>query len=75
MGLTLDINLKFHASVAKGLKLKVRRFWWLICKFVEVTGEKLVEGLFIAPVSSKEFICNYDYSSNYGVWIHSEMRT
>ena len=32
--------------MAKGLKLKVRKFWGLILTFVEVTGEKLVGGLF-----------------------------
>ena len=35
------MTLKFYANVAKGLKLKVRKFWWLIPTFVEVTGEKL----------------------------------
>ena len=34
--------LKFYTSVAKELKLKVRKFLRLILKFVEVTGEKLV---------------------------------
>ena len=42
LGLTLDTNLKCYTSVAKGLKLKVRRFWGLIPTFVEVTVEKLV---------------------------------
>ena len=31
--------LKFYTSVAKGLKLKVRKILWLILTFVEVTGE------------------------------------
>ena len=31
--------LKFYKSVATGLKLKVRKFWGLIPKFVEVIGE------------------------------------
>ena len=44
MGLALDIALKFYASVTKGLKLKVRKVLGLISAFVEVTGEKLVEG-------------------------------
>ena len=44
MGLALGTNLKFYTSVAKGLKLKVRKFWGLILTFVEVTGEKLVAG-------------------------------
>ena len=38
--------LKFYVSVAKGLKLKVRKFWELILTFVEVTGDKLIGGLF-----------------------------
>ena len=40
-------NLKFYTSAAKGLKLKVRKFWWLIPTFVDVTGKKLVGGVFI----------------------------
>ena len=34
------------ASVAKGLKLKSRKLWWLILTFVEVKGEKMIGGLF-----------------------------
>ena len=49
LGLALDITLKFYRSVAKGLKLKVRTFLELISTFVEVTGEKLVGGLFAPP--------------------------
>ena len=41
--------MKFYTSVAKGLKLKVKRFWGLILTFVEVTGEKLVRGPFCPP--------------------------
>ena len=33
------MNLKFYNSVAKGLKLKVRKFWERVPTFVEVTGE------------------------------------
>ena len=33
-------------NVAKGLQLKVRKFWGPNPTFVEVTGEKLVGGLF-----------------------------
>ena len=44
LGLTLGTNLRFYTSVAKGLKLQVRKFWRLILTFVEVTGEKLVGG-------------------------------
>ena len=45
LGLTLGMNLKFYTSVAKGLKLKVRKIWGLIPTFVEVTKGKLVEGV------------------------------
>ena len=43
--------LKFDTSVAKGLKLKIRQFWGLIPTFVEVTGKKLVGGVFSLPHS------------------------
>ena len=42
LGLVLGTSLKFYTSVAKRLKLKVRKFLGLILTFVEVTGEKLV---------------------------------
>ena len=45
LGLVLGTNVKFYISVAKGLKLKVKKFLGLILTFVEVTGEKLVGGL------------------------------
>ena len=35
----LGMALKFYTSVAKGLKLKVRKFYELIPTFVEVTEE------------------------------------
>ena len=44
LGLVLGTNLEFCTSVAKGLKLKVRKFWGPNATFVEVTGEKLVGG-------------------------------
>ena len=44
LGLALGTKLNFYTSVAKGLKLKARKFWGLIPTFVEVTGEKLVGG-------------------------------
>ena len=49
--LALSTNLKFWPSVAKGLKLKVRKFLGLIPTFVEVTGENWSEGrgLFAPP--------------------------
>ena len=39
LGLALGTNLKFYTSVAKGLKLKVRKCWGLILTFAEVTGK------------------------------------
>ena len=42
LGLALGMVLKFYTSVAKGLKLKIRKFLRLLFMFVEVTGEKLV---------------------------------
>ena len=39
-------NLKFSTSVAKVLKLKVRKFWGLHPTIVEVIGETLVGSLF-----------------------------
>ena len=51
LGLALGRNLKFCTSVAKGLKLKVRKFWGPNPTFVEVTEVKLVGGLFGSPPS------------------------
>ena len=45
--------VKFYTSVAKGLKLKVRKFWALFPTFVEVTGGKLVGGLFWYPILNR----------------------
>ena len=42
LGLALGTNLKFCTNVAKGLKLKVRKFCGPNSTFVRVTGEKLV---------------------------------
>ena len=41
--------LKFYTSVAKGLKLKVRKSWELSLMFVEVTGENLIGEPFWPP--------------------------
>ena len=38
------MTLKFYTGVAKGSKLKVRKFWELIPTFIEVTGGKLEGG-------------------------------
>ena len=49
---------KFYTSVAKGLKLKVRKVKGLIAKFVEVTWEKLVGGggAFFSPILNRVVI-------------------
>ena len=49
LGPTIGTNLKFYTSVAKGLKLKVRKFLGLILTFLEGTGEKLVGKGLLAP--------------------------
>ena len=48
LGLALRTNLKICTSEEKGLKLKVRKFWRPNPMFVEVKGEKLVAGAFLA---------------------------
>ena len=52
LGLVLGPKLKIYTSLAKGLKLKVRKFWGLIHTFVEVTVEELVGGIF-APLPTE----------------------
>ena len=49
--LALCITLKFYTSMAKELKLKVRKFSGKIPRFVEVTEKKLVGkgGVLFAP--------------------------
>ena len=39
------MTLKFYTSLAKGLKLKVRKFWKLTPTFVEVAGSKPAGGV------------------------------
>ena len=53
LGLKLGKNLKFYTIVAKGLKLKGRKFCGLIPTFAEVTEEKLVGGGRFAPPPSR----------------------
>ena len=38
LGLLLGTALKFYKGVAKGLKLKFRKFWGLIFTFLEIIG-------------------------------------
>ena len=55
LGLALGTNLTFYASLSKGLKLKVRKFWGAILTFAEVTGEKLaiLKGLKAREIKKK----------------------
>ena len=41
LGLALGMALKFYTSVAKELKVQIRRFWGIIIAFVEDTQEKM----------------------------------
>ena len=47
LGLAVCTALKFFSRVVKGSKLKVRKFWELILKFVKITGEELVKVVFL----------------------------
>ena len=49
LGLALCMSFKCYTSVAKGLKLKFRKFLGRIPTFVEVTEEKLLGGPFWPP--------------------------
>ena len=51
MGLALSMVLEFYDSVAKALKLKIKKVLGLISTFVEVTEEKLEGSLFGQPPS------------------------
>ena len=49
LGLVLGVALRFYTKLEKLLKLKVRMFLGLIPTFLDITGEKLVAGLFHNP--------------------------
>ena len=49
LGLVLGMALRFYTKLEKLLKLKVRMFLGLIPTFLDITGEKLVAGLFPNP--------------------------
>ena len=54
MGLALGLARKSYTSVAKDLKLKVRKCGELIPSFVKVTREELVGGLFASyPIQNR----------------------
>ena len=63
LGLALGANLKFYTSMAKELKLKVKKFWGLIP--IEVTGEKLVgwEAFCPPPFLNRVKFTNFLFSS------------
>ena len=49
LGVVLGMALRFYTKLEKLLKLKVRMFLGLIPTFLDITGEKLVAGLFHNP--------------------------
>ena len=49
--LGLGVALKFYTSVAKRLKLQIKKVLGLIPTFVEVTGENLFGSIFLPPPS------------------------
>ena len=51
LGLALGLNLTLCISVAKGINLKLRKFYGLIRTFIKVTREKLVGGGLFVPSS------------------------
>ena len=52
--MALGVAWKIYTSVAKELKLKVRKCLGTIFTFVEVTGEKLVGEPFWSPQNNPE---------------------
>ena len=53
LGLALGMALDFYTSVAKGLKLKVKKFLGLIPTFAKVTEEKLAGGAFYPHILNR----------------------
>ena len=49
LGLALGTNFKFYTSVAKGLKLMVRKFLGLIPTFVEVNSTTILNRVKVSP--------------------------
>ena len=59
----LDMILNFDTSMAKVLKIKVRKFFWLIRTFVEGTVERLVEVFLNPPLPATPYPSSF---SEYG---------
>ena len=59
----LDMILNFDTSMAKVLKIKVRKFFWLIRTFVEGTVERLVEVFLTPPLPATPYPSSF---SEYG---------
>ena len=60
LGLELGMVLKFYTSVTKGLKLKVRIYWWLVPRFVEIKWKKLIGEAFLAsPILNRVKLIGY----------------
>ena len=61
LGLALGMALKFYISVAKGLKLKARKFWGLILRFVNIPPALLLYSVTPGIVLDEE-LCTVMYS-------------
>ena len=44
--------LKLYTNVAKGLNLKVRKFWGLVLMFIDLAGKKWKESFFATILNS-----------------------
>ena len=69
--------LKFYNSVAKGLKLEVRKFWELIPTFVKVTGENGEVGgggLFGPPILSRVKVFCFQGVQKCNIWKNGSMQ-
>ena len=63
--LTIGMALQFDTSVAKGLKVKVRKNLELILKFLEVTGKnQWGKGLFGRPILNRVNTTDDPYAPN-----------
>ena len=71
-GLPVIPELKHYTSMAKGFKLKVRNFCWLIPTFVEVTGGTGWRGLF-ALILNRVKLLNQTTVLKSFLWINDLM--
>ena len=63
--------LKIYASMAKELKLKVRKFWGVFLTFVKVKEEKLVGETFLAPILNRVKELKDDLSKSFEAQVNN----